>query len=159
MRSKFWKLPPKIKILEALGAIADGRVRINGNRAKVLSSRGEKEYEVIYDPSKNAIISNDNGSMFKGYLGYPAIAFLMLKGKLSFDEKYAVLLKNILWKDLNEKYKSYTRVLEVIRKVVKERGGDFEKIDGFAEEVLQEIKMKKFKKLEVPKTQKTLSDF
>ena len=109
MSSAIWNLPPKIKVFEALGAIADGRVSIKGNKAKVISSRGNKEYEVIYDPSKNAITSNDNGSMLKGYLGYPAIAFLMLKGKLSFDENYAKLLKNIAWKDLMKSIRAILR--------------------------------------------------
>ena len=59
----------------------------------------------------------------------------------------------------DEKYKSYTKVLETIRKIVKERGGDFGEIDKFAEKVLEEIKEKRFKKLEIPKTQRTLFDF
>jgi hypothetical protein len=33
-----WQHPPIIKIYEALGAIADGRVEINGMTAKVYSS-------------------------------------------------------------------------------------------------------------------------
>lgn len=30
-----WKIPPKIKIYEALGCIADKRIEINGNDGKV----------------------------------------------------------------------------------------------------------------------------
>jgi hypothetical protein len=33
-----WRHPPLIKIYEALGAIADGRVEVNGMTAKVYSS-------------------------------------------------------------------------------------------------------------------------
>ena len=48
-----WKLPPRIKIFEALGAISDGRIKINGNTAKVVSSSGNKEYSVEYKPENN----------------------------------------------------------------------------------------------------------
>src|SRR3989339_2007322 len=110
-----WKHPPIIKIYEALGAVADGRVEVGGNTAKVFSSSGNKFYDVSYDKEKNAIMANDNGSYWKGYLGYPAIAFLMKTGVLSFDEKTASLLENIAWKDINQKFKNdFDKTLEFI---------------------------------------------
>jgi len=33
-----WKHPPIIKIYEALGSVADGRLKLDGNFAKVYSS-------------------------------------------------------------------------------------------------------------------------
>jgi hypothetical protein len=72
-----WKTPPDTKIYEALGTVADGRVKVEGNTAKVFSSSGNKHYDVEYDPKASAIMANDNGSYWNGYLGYPAIAFLM----------------------------------------------------------------------------------
>ena len=42
-----WKMPPLIKIYEALGAIADGRVQLEGEEhATVLSSDRSKTYDV-----------------------------------------------------------------------------------------------------------------
>ena len=72
-----WKNPPKIKVYEALGCIADNRIEVNENEAKVYSSSREKYYTVKYD--RNSIMSNDNGSYWVGYLGYPSIALLMKK--------------------------------------------------------------------------------
>jgi len=110
-----WKHPPQIKIYEALGAVADGRVEISGNSGKVYSSSRNKYYDVNYDPDKQAIMTNDNGSFWKGYLGYPAIAFLMKKGVLSYSPRIGELLANIAWKDINQKYKNdFDKTLEFI---------------------------------------------
>jgi len=138
----FWKLPPKIKVLEALGAIADGRVSVENDKARVSSSTGEKNYTVIFQPP-DRIKSDDNGSVFKGYLGYPAIAFLMLKGLLPYDEQLAEKLKGIPWKELNEKYKDYRKVEFII---LKQRRLDQKRVETFEKEVLQGIK-RKWKKL------------
>ena len=110
-----WKEPPLIKFYEALGAVADGRIEVNGNTAKVFSSSGNKYYEVTYDPAMQAIMTNDNGSYWKGYLGYPAIAFLLKKGVLPYENTYGNLLKGIPWKDINQKFKNdFDKTLENI---------------------------------------------
>ena len=120
-----WLPPPTIKIYEALGAVADGRVDLDGNSTKVYSSTGNKFYEVTYDPDKKAIMANDNGSYWKGYLGYPSIAFLMKAGVITYDEKIGSLLKGIAWKDINQMFKNdFTQTLDFIlsEKTSKERG-------------------------------------
>jgi len=101
-----WKQPPTIKSYEALGAVADGRLEINGNTGKCYSSSGNKFYTITYDPVQLAIMVNDNGSYWKGYLGYPAIAFLLEKGELEYKEDFGELLKGIPWKDINTKFKN-----------------------------------------------------
>lgn len=101
-----WKQPPIIKVYEALGTLADKRIEVNKNQAKVYSSSGNKYYEVEYDPHANSISSNDNGSYWVGYLGYPAIAFLMSKKIVRFDKQMATILKGFHWKDINSKYKN-----------------------------------------------------
>lgn len=73
-----WKHPSITKIYEALGAVADGRVEVSSNTAKVYSSSRNKYYDIVYDPDKNQIMSNDNSSFYKGELGYPSIAFSCL---------------------------------------------------------------------------------
>lgn len=90
-----WAHPPISKVYEALGAIADGRIKMLGNSAEARSSSGNKTYEVRYNPDAKAIMANDSGSFYQGYLGYPAIAFLMKIGLISYDEKLAKLLKGI----------------------------------------------------------------
>jgi len=51
-------------------------------------------------------MANDNGSYWKGYLGYPSIAFLFKIGLLEFRPNLANLLKGIHWKDINQKFKN-----------------------------------------------------
>ncbi len=110
-----WQHPPIIKIYEALGAVADGRVEIAGNNAKVYSSTRNKFYDVMYDPEKQEIMSNDNGSYWKGYLGYPAIAYLMTIKVLSYDASMGNLMRDIAWKDINQKFKNdFDKTLEDI---------------------------------------------
>ncbi|HEX8993655.1 MAG TPA: hypothetical protein VF803_00190 [Candidatus Paceibacterota bacterium] len=101
-----WQHPPTIKIYEALGAVADGRIEIDGNSAKVYSSSGNKFYTVTYDPTSQSIMANDNASFYRGYLGYPSIAFLMVNGELPYSPSVGEKLKDIAWKDLNQKFKN-----------------------------------------------------
>jgi hypothetical protein len=101
-----WKNPPVIKIYEALGAIADKRIKLRGDRAEVYSSEGNKKYDVIYSEADNAIMANDNGSYWVGYLGYPSIAYLMQKGLLEYKTEYGEALKDIKWKEINTKNKN-----------------------------------------------------
>ncbi len=110
-----WKHPPIIKIYEALGSVADNRVEISENAGKVFSSSGNKYYTIAYDPEARAIMSNDNASFWKGYLGYPSIAFLMKTGVLPYDASVAELLKGVVWKDINQKFKNdFDKTLEYI---------------------------------------------
>lgn len=101
-----WKLPPIIKVYEALGAIADKRIIVSKDKAEVYSSEGNKKYDVIYSESDNAIMVNDNGSYWVGYLGYPAIAFLMENGALEYISEYGEALKGVEWKKINTKNKN-----------------------------------------------------
>src|SRR5260370_39711156 len=98
-----WKLPPRIKIYEALGAVADGRVVVHGHHATVRSSSGNKEYQVEYRPEYNSISSNDNASYWRGYLGYPSIALMAVLDVVAYDPIVLSYLKGIPWKDLNVK--------------------------------------------------------
>jgi len=141
-----WLLPPRIKVLEALGTIGDRRIKVSRNSAKVTSSLGEKTYDVSWN-GKDAIISNDNGSMYKGYLGYPSIALLMLKKILPFDAKKAEALRDIRWKELNERFKNYFKVEVIVKTVASRRGVKQNEIDEFILKVLAKIKELKIKKL------------
>ncbi len=126
----FWKLPPRIKIYEALGAIADGRVEVMENTAKVYSSSKKKVYIVEFDPSNNAITANDNGSYYQGYLGYPAIAFLLVKQIISYNKTVLPWLRDIPWKDINTKFKNdFEKTEQYVRELVVGRKGDLKVLD------------------------------
>src|ERR1700676_4205616 len=97
-----WKMPPLAKVYEALGAIGDGRVRIEDTRpAFVTSSDGTKTYEVETNHDGREISSNDNASFWQGYLGYPAIAVMIARGLIDPDPAAVTALAGVPWKELN----------------------------------------------------------
>lgn len=101
-----WKQPPRIKIYEALGAIGDSRIKMLNNTAKVFSSTGKKYYDVVFDPKTNVMSANDNGSFWQGYVGYPAIAFLLMKNMIAYNKKLTTYLKGFAWKEINTTFKN-----------------------------------------------------
>lgn len=140
-----WKTPPKIKVYEALGAIADKRIECDGHTARVFSSNRNKFYSVTYNPETRSIMCNDNGSFFVGYLGYPAIAFLMLVGELSFSHKFSEAVKGIPWKEMNQKNNNdFEMTLLQIHNDLKHRHTSIEEISLFVDNIILEIDEKKF---------------
>ena len=138
--------PPKIKVLEALSTIVDKRIKLlNDNYAEVTSSDGSRKYIVYVDLEHNEACSTDNGTMLRGYIGYPIIAMLMLKGKLPVNKVIATALKGINWRELNEKYKKYSIVEEHIKEIVSRRGVNPQLVDMFKERVYVLVKRLKFK--------------
>ncbi|HTQ25409.1 MAG TPA: hypothetical protein VMI09_11985 [Candidatus Binataceae bacterium] len=137
-----WKMPPPIKVYEALGAIGDGRVRPAGGGCAahawgVVSSDGGKTYRVEISADGREISSNDNASYWQGYLGYPAIAVLITRGTLSATAGATRALAGIPWKELNHRFKNdYARTTAEVARIVGERGGDFEAIRGEAAAIL-----------------------
>lgn len=116
-------MPPTIKIYEALGAIGDNRIEIEDSSGKLYSSSRGKYYTITYGPEKNEIYANDNASFFAGYLGYPAITFLLKKGIISYREETARALAGIHWKDINQKYRNdFAKTLVEVDKFLEERG-------------------------------------
>lgn len=135
---KVLRPPPRIKVLEALGSIADGRISAVNNGARVLSSSGEREYYVVVTGDLRAY-SNDNGTLYRGYVGYPIIALLMIKGVLPFDEAIARALSGIPWKTLNETYKRYEVVEEIVLKRAEERGISREIVTDYVSIVMKKL--------------------
>ena len=124
MAAQPWKMPPLIKVYEALGAIADDRVRIvDATRAEVVSSEGDKTYTV--EIHGKAIAANDNASFWQGYLGYPAIAMMIARGVLETDQAAIEALKGIGWKELNRRSRNdYAKTLAQVDRMLLERGAD-----------------------------------
>jgi len=119
-----WKPAPIIKVYEALGSIGDKRFEVSGNTAKVYSSSGKKHYDVVYDPTKNTITANDNGSYWVGYLGYPSILLLLVLGIIKYDHKLAEHLRGFNWKNINKKFKNdFTKTQEYVDQTISEKYG------------------------------------
>ncbi|HSI74132.1 MAG TPA: hypothetical protein VK934_13220 [Fimbriimonas sp.] len=101
-----WKLPPKAKVYEALGAVLDGRVRVTSDSSGEVTSSGvDKVYKVRWVLETNQITSSDPASRFQGYIGYPIIAVLLETKRLAFDPDLAAPLKGIPWKAINDRFK------------------------------------------------------
>ena len=138
MPANSWKMPPLIKVYEALGAIGDGRVRIvDSRRALVTSSDGTKTYEVETSEDGREISSNDNASYWQGYLGYPAIAVLLARGLYRPPANVTDALAGIPWKTLNRKFKNdYAKTLAEVDKELEQSGHDPDAVRSEAESVL-----------------------
>ncbi|MCS7364850.1 MAG: hypothetical protein NDF54_05370 [archaeon GB-1867-035] len=141
--------PPRIKVLEALGCIADNRIEfLKDKYAKVTSSLGTREYDVYVDLNRGVAYSSDNGTTYRNYIGYPIISFLMLKNTLPFNKKIAEALKGIPWKTLNEKYKKYALVEREILKMLKEKGISRKEVNEFIKTVMEKLREMKIVKLD-----------
>jgi hypothetical protein len=117
-----WKLPPDVKIYEALGAVADGRIELDDNSARVRSSSGAKFYDVHYDRKSRSIMANDNGSYWQGYIGYPAIAYLLRIGDITYDYDVARNLAGFDWKQINTSNKNdWAKTIAQVRTEMKKR--------------------------------------
>ena len=100
------KLPPKVKIIEALSAVADERIIVDD----LLTSEGKcfsasnpwKIYEIHYNDEENTISSNDNWSIEQQFLWYPSIAFLLKVWKIKYDESILEIMENIDWLKIKE---------------------------------------------------------
>jgi hypothetical protein len=129
------RLPPRIKVLEALGAVVDGRVRLVGEgRCEVVSSEGDRVYNVVVEGG--FVYSNDNGTLYRGYVGYPILACLMAEGKLPIDAELGEKLRGVPWRRLNEQYKRYE---EVLRHIYAERGIERERAEAYIDAVLRRL--------------------
>ena len=143
--------PPRIKVLEALGAIGDGRVeKLGPHRYRVRSSDGTRVYLVYVDPSRGLAYSSDNGTRLRGYVGYPIIAALMLEGILPLDERLASALRGIPWKRLNEKYKKYAVVERIAKKEAASRGVEPGELERFTAEVMERLRSLQLRRLDTP---------
>lgn len=144
-----WKMPPRAKVYEALTAVADNRVTImSATTAEVISSSGNKKYVVEWSEDGTQFTSNDNASYWQGYLGYPILAVLLVRGNLQCDKDVAAQLSGISWKDLNTRYRNdYEKAIEVVMKSVRAEGGDPEKIAvevGCLMSQIEKLQLQKF---------------
>lgn len=137
-----WKIPPVIKVYEALGAVAGERVNLHDDHAEVISSDKRKKYSVIFDLSKKIISANDNGSYWQKYLGYPAIAVLMLKNLIPYDARAAESLKDIPWKEWNDElHQDYAQTLERVHQELEKQGIEISRVINAVESVMEYLRI------------------
>ena len=150
------KLPPTLSVLEALGAVAGDRIHIISSGAAEVDGFGHSErFSVKWVSEKNEITSNDQGSIYGGYLGFPSIAFLMILGVLPYDIYIAKKLENIPWADLKTKYED--KELVVATALQHWSGLDKERLNKFTDWILKMLESLELKKIE--KSPKPISDF
>lgn len=130
------KIGPKEKIFEAYSALADERVKLEEDKARVSSSDGKKQYTIRW--KDNVYASDDNASYWQGYPGYPVIAVMMLKGELPYDEKIGVCFKDVNWHELNNKHKR--NYAEAVKEVIEQRQLNEEEIMAEADKVYEQLK-------------------
>lgn len=100
------RLPPKVKIIEALSAVADERIIVDDlltSEGKCFSASNQwKIYEIHYNDEENTISSNDNWSIEQQFLWYPSIAFILKIWKIKYDESILEIMENIDWLKMKE---------------------------------------------------------
>ncbi len=149
-RMEVLRLPPRIKVLEALSALVGGRLEIlSDNMCKVRSSDGSRTYTVYVDLERGVAYSDDNGTRFRGYVGYPIIAFLMYKKILPVDENIGKGLASIPWRQLNEKYRKYDIVMSlVLDKLERDYSIPRHRVLRYVNEVMSKLSKIKLRRLD-----------
>lgn len=127
--------------------MADGRVQvISDKEAVVRASEGERFYRVYVDLDAGLADSDDNGTTYRNYIGYPILAFLMVKEALPYEARLGDALKGVKWHSLNERYKSYRVVEAHIKRMLAGKGVDSREVDDFIDRAyarLAEFRLKK----------------
>jgi hypothetical protein len=138
---RLWKQPPIVKVYEAFTAVTAGRVSVTGpGRAKVTSSNGARTYDVWWSEQDATVYSNDNGSKWQGYAGYPIIAVLLVQGRLTADPTLMAPLASVDWHALNERYKRrYDEAVAHVLDGAGAAGADPEAIAAEAERVAAQL--------------------
>jgi hypothetical protein len=136
-----WKMPPLVKIYEAFGALADGRVHMDDeSHASVLSSDRTKTYRVEISEDGRMISSNDSASYWQGYMGYPAIAVMLRQGLYPVRAEVLNALSGIPWSELNQRFRNdYSRTVDEVMRRAEQRGFDSKLIVAEAQVALSKL--------------------
>lgn len=139
--------PPRIKVLEAVGALGDNRLRdLDDSSCIVKSSMGDREYRVVLIHSGDntyRVYSNDNGTLYRGYVGYPILALMMKKDILPVDGEVMKAMTGVPWKELNEKYQRYAIVENIVISRAEKLGVSRIVIDDYINLVMKKLGLMK----------------
>ncbi len=149
MKDNHWGIPNRLKVHEALSVLADNRIEVSDNTAKVYSSTRNKFYQVSYDSETSSIMSNDNSAYWVNQISYPMIAFLLTKGVISTELDNLDVFKNIFsWKDINQQCKNDYALAEAeFKKIIEERGFNIDEINLHIDQIYSQVKNLKLSKL------------
>jgi hypothetical protein len=140
-------MPPRVKVLEAAGAVAGNRVRVlSDQQAEVKASEGDRVYNVFLDLDRMLADSDDNGTTYRNYVGYPILAFMMVKGVLPYDEEVGRALKDVKWRTINELFKNYGLVERYIKEELRRIGVAPERVDSYVASVMESLGRMRFEK-------------
>jgi hypothetical protein len=102
---------------------------------------------VSYNAAQHTLSTNDDGALNQGYLGYPAIAFLLKTGKLKYDERLLSLLKGIDWTKIKRQAnKHHEETLRILLGQIFSAGGDVDALSAECEDILEQIRELKLEK-------------
>lgn len=146
-----WMLPPRFKVLHALGVICDNKIIWVSNNSATVENKN-----VFFEPSNNAIYCEDLESK-RGYLSHHALAVLMSKGLLPFDKKLCSYMEGVEWEKYN--YSNYSLGEIEVKKILKGKGVEECDVDRFIEHVMRRITQNGFEVLECNKKQSSLLGF
>lgn len=146
----YWKMPPKAKVYEALSAVADGRVKMmDGNTAEVASSSHTKTYTVQWNEDATCMVSDDNGTHWEEYIGYPMIAVLMVLGKISCSPDKTGMFANIRWKQLKDAFHhNYDKAADVVLSDLEAKGNQRADIELEIDTIYEQLQKLNLQKLE-----------
>jgi hypothetical protein len=103
---------------------------------------GDREYKVVLIREGDAVFraySNDNGTIYRGYVGYPIISFMMIKDILPLDREVMKAMTGVPWKELNEKYQKYAVVENLVLTRAEKMGVSRVVIDDYVNLVLKKL--------------------
>jgi hypothetical protein len=93
-------------------------------------------------------MANDNASYWAGYLGYPAVAFLLMKGVIDYNPKFASALKDIPWKDINQKFRNnHQRTENYVKEILASRNISVNELEAEVDRIYEQLKQLKLEKL------------
>jgi predicted DNA-binding transcriptional regulator len=155
---KYWKKPKDEHIVyEAVTAILDCRVeKVGDSEYRIYSSSRNKFYTVsfVLENSWVKIMSDDNMAYFRKEVSYPMLIVLLREKIVDVNLHILVVLKGILWKDINQKNKNdYIKSVEEVLKSLQERKENIEQIKEEVAKVwkqLSEIKIEILGEFKLP---------
>ena len=87
------------------------------------------------------ISSNDSASYWQGYLGYPAIAVLLMRGLYRPPANVIDALAGIPWKEINRRNKNdYEKTLAEVNQIVEASGHDPDAIASEVESMMEALR-------------------
>ncbi|MEM4913278.1 MAG: hypothetical protein QW579_03640, partial [Desulfurococcaceae archaeon] len=83
------------------------------------------------------------GTLHRGYVGYPILAFMIVKNILPVDNDVIRAMTGIPWKELNERYQKYAIVENIVISRAERLGVPRSVIDDYINVVFKKLGLMK----------------